>query len=62
VVLQPSYTEGLEAFVLGTDDEVRHAWCPRLGAPWTDWQLLEREMSGLRLAPVGAGPEQAATG
>ena len=49
VLGQQSYTDGLEAFVLGADDELRHAWCERLGAPWTDWLLLERETAGLRL-------------
>ncbi len=48
VLGQQSYTEGLEAFVLGTDDGVRHAWCARLGTPWTDWQLLDRETAGFR--------------
>ena len=57
VLGQQSYTDGLEAFVLGTDDEIRHAWCERLGTPWTEWLLLERETAGLRL---GASREERA--
>ena len=45
---QASYTDGLEAFAIGMDDEVDHKWCERVGTPWTEWAVLEYEASPLR--------------
>jgi hypothetical protein len=51
IAAQASYTDGLEVFALGMDDEeISHAWCERLGAPWREWTRLDLERSPLRTA------------
>jgi hypothetical protein len=46
---QISYADGLEVFAVGMHDDVYHKWCDRLESPWTEWTLLDREASPLRL-------------
>ena len=38
-------------FAIGTDDEIRHAWCERLDRPWTEWRVLDHEMAPVPLPP-----------
>ena len=52
VAAQASYTDGLEVFAIGLDDEVYHSWCERVGGPWVEWTLLEHESSPLRTTSV----------
>jgi hypothetical protein len=50
IAAQVSYSDGLEVFTVGLDDEIRHRWCDRLDLPWKEWMLLDYEASPLRQA------------
>jgi hypothetical protein len=55
---QASYSDGLEVFVIGRDDEVSHRWCNRVDWPWLQWTLLDDE-GPLSREGGGAGSEAA---
>jgi hypothetical protein len=50
IAAQSSYADGLEVFAVTMHGDVSHKWCDRLDSPWTEWTLLDREVSSLRLA------------